>query len=306
MLAFSTCWNSHRHTDGEEMVREILELGFDTIELSHGLKVSLLPGAIAMAERGDVKVSGLHNPCPSPVEVRIDAPDVYEFTSYRQADRTRGNKMAIKTIENTAKWGGKYIVLHLGTVPVKPFTSDLEAMVKDGKIHSREYVAAKHKALRAREKHAPLPLKRAIDTVTRLSEHAKEHKVFLAIESRSHFEQMPNEREMVQIQEHFKDDPWVGYWHDFGHVQRKANLDLLDHDEWLGRMEPYLVGGHLHDVQWPHRDHRVPFQGSIKYDGLVPFFPKEKPLVWELSPRRKTEDVRDAFARWKSTYPETL
>ena len=44
MLAFSTCWNNSRHTDGEEMIDEILELGFDTLELSHGMTVAKLPG----------------------------------------------------------------------------------------------------------------------------------------------------------------------------------------------------------------------------------------------------------------------
>ena len=44
MIAFSTCWNSSRHNDGEEMIDEILELGFDTIEISHGLSIALLPG----------------------------------------------------------------------------------------------------------------------------------------------------------------------------------------------------------------------------------------------------------------------
>ena len=32
MIAFSTCWNSGRHTDGEAMLREIKRLGFDLIE----------------------------------------------------------------------------------------------------------------------------------------------------------------------------------------------------------------------------------------------------------------------------------
>ena len=44
MLVFSTCWNSHRHQDGEEMIDEILSLGFDHVELAHGIKLSLLPG----------------------------------------------------------------------------------------------------------------------------------------------------------------------------------------------------------------------------------------------------------------------
>jgi hypothetical protein len=40
MPAFSTCWNSYRHTDGEPMIEEIVDLGFDRIELSHGMTIA--------------------------------------------------------------------------------------------------------------------------------------------------------------------------------------------------------------------------------------------------------------------------
>lgn len=54
MLVFSTCWNSHRHQDGEEMIDEILSLGFDHVELSHGIKLSLLPGIMRAVKAGKV------------------------------------------------------------------------------------------------------------------------------------------------------------------------------------------------------------------------------------------------------------
>src|SRR4029434_6855087 len=45
VIAFSTCWNSGRHTDGDAMLQEIkTELGFDFIELGHGTRLSLVPG----------------------------------------------------------------------------------------------------------------------------------------------------------------------------------------------------------------------------------------------------------------------
>ena len=44
MYSLSSCWNSNRHTDGRAMLREIRELGFDYAELSHGIRISLLPG----------------------------------------------------------------------------------------------------------------------------------------------------------------------------------------------------------------------------------------------------------------------
>ena len=43
MLAFSTCWNNSRHTDGEAMIEEIVDLGFSHIELSHGMTIAKLP-----------------------------------------------------------------------------------------------------------------------------------------------------------------------------------------------------------------------------------------------------------------------
>jgi sugar phosphate isomerase/epimerase len=115
---------------------------------------------------------------------------------------------------------------------------------------------------------------------------------------------MPTEREMLTLQEHFADHPWVGYWHDFGHVQLKHNLGLLDHIAWLERIAPHLIGGHVHDVEWPARDHRVPFSGTLDYAPLLKFFPPACPLVWELSPTREAGEIRKALTRWRSEFPE--
>ena len=109
---------------------------------------------------------------------------------------------------------------------------------------------------------------------------------------------------MITLQEHFKDNQWIGYWHDFGHVQLKHNLGLLDHDEWLGKMAPHILGAHVHDVHWPHRDHRVPFTGTLDYQKLLAHIPKELPHVWELSPRRKPKQILQAIEIWKKAFPE--
>ncbi len=53
MYSLSTCWNSHRHTDGRAMLREIRELGFDYAELSHGIRISLLPGILDAVDAGE-------------------------------------------------------------------------------------------------------------------------------------------------------------------------------------------------------------------------------------------------------------
>src|SRR5205823_3255860 len=69
MISFSTCWNSGRHTAGDEMLREIKDLGFNRIELGHGIRISLMPGIQKMFEAGEVEFTSLHNFCPLPVEI---------------------------------------------------------------------------------------------------------------------------------------------------------------------------------------------------------------------------------------------
>ncbi len=306
MLAFSTCWNNSRHTDGEAMIEEIVGLGFSNIELSHGMTIAKLPGIKKAYERGLFVCSGVHNFFPSPVEVMIDAPDAYEFTSHRPFDRQRALDMTFRSLDLAAEFKARYLVLHMGSVPMKSakWTKPLTEMVAAGGQHSPEYVAEKISFVKKREKIGPLYFHRAIEALEKIAERAAEVGVMLAVESRSKFEDMPTEREMLVLQDHFKDHPGVGYWHDFGHVQLKHNLGLLDHLEWLGKISPHLIGGHVHDVQWPARDHRTPFSGTLDYAALLRFFPAACPLVWELSPTREAGEIKTALTRWQAEFPE--
>ncbi len=306
MLAFSSCWNNSRHTDGEAMIEEIVELGFSNIELSHGMTIAKLPGIRKAYEAGMFTCAGVHNYFPSPVEVMIDAPDAYEYTSHRPFDRQRAMEMTLKTLEIAAEFKAHYIVLHMGSVPLKTakFTKPLTKMVAAGEQRDRSYIKGKLNFIKKREKIAPLYYQRAIEALEELATKAEEYGVKLAVESRSRFEDMPNEREMVKLQEHFKDNPWIGYWHDFGHVQLKHNLGLLEHYEWLDSMAPFIIGGHVHDVQWPARDHRTPFAGTLDYTEILKYFPADCPLIWELSPTRETEEIKNSLEIWKQKFPE--
>ncbi len=309
MLSFSTCWNNSRHTDGEEMIDEILAMGFDTLELSHGMTIAKLPGIQRAFAAGKFKCVGVHNYFPSPTEVIIDAPDAYEFGSDDPRERSRAMDHTLRTLEVASEFHAKYVVLHMGSVrsmPHKKWTKLLTNKLGDGLQLTGEYADDKLACVKKREKSGPKYYQRAIDTLERLIEPAKEAGVVLAVESRSKYEDVPDEREMIALQEHFKECPQIGYWHDFGHVGLKHNLGLLDHDQWLEKMAPYLIGSHLHDVQWPKRDHRVPFTGSLPYDQLLRHFKPEMPFTWELSPTRKTEQILTAFDLWKRKFPETL
>ena len=55
MYSLSSCWNSNRHTDGAAMLREIRDMGFEYAELSHGIRISLLPGILQAVDAGEIK-----------------------------------------------------------------------------------------------------------------------------------------------------------------------------------------------------------------------------------------------------------
>lgn len=308
MLAFSTCWNNARHTDGFSMIGEIVNLGFRNIELSHGMTLAKLPGIRRAFGEGLFTCSGVHNYFPAPVEVMIDAPDAYEFTSHRQSDRQRALDMTFRTLDIAAEFKAAYLVLHMGSVPlnISKGTKRLTSMVAEGRQSTPAYAREKISFVRLREKIAPLYFHRAAEALQAIADRAASCGVALAVESRSHFEDMPTEREMLRLLDLFTGNPLVGYWHDFGHVQLKHNLGLLDHSEWLDRVSPHIIGGHVHDVQWPARDHRTPYSGTIDYAPLLTRFPAGCPLIWELSSTRSSAEITEALAIWRKMFPDRL
>src|SRR5678809_822309 len=156
MISFSTCWNSGRHTAGDDMLREIkTELGFDSIELGHGIRLSLMPGIQKMFDSGQVRFSSLHNFCPLPVEVMGASPDCYTFSSSSVRERERAVKQTLQTIDFAERLEAPFVVLHLGRVPMKPVTEPLIALAKAGEIYSRKYVRRKVDAVAKREEAAP-------------------------------------------------------------------------------------------------------------------------------------------------------
>lgn len=299
MIAFSTCWNTHRHNDGQAIAEEVLKLGFDSIEISHGTRLTLMEGFFRAVDQNVIKVSSVHHPCPSPIEILQDAPDVYEFSDSLQLNRNRAIKLAEQSLETAARVGASRMVVHLGSVPMKPITTDLEYLALSGKQFGRDYIAAKLELVRQRQALASAPFDRALKAIEALLPLSEKVGVKIGIETRSHFEQIPTFAEFETLMDHFKDSPWVGTWHDFGHVQRQANLGLLNHEEALRAIAPNLVGCHIHDVGWPHRDHRVPFSSNgVDFPALLPLVPLNVPLIWEISRSQPKEAIVKARDEW--------
>jgi len=284
------------------MLREIkTELGFDSIELGHGIRLSLMPGIQKMFDTGQVHFTSLHNFCPLPVEVMVASPNCYEFSTVSHEERERAVKQTFQTIDFAERLGAPVVVLHLGEVKMQPITDRLIMMTKAGEHFSRGYVRAKLKAVETRERRAPAHLQRVKDCLDRIVEHAASKNVRLALESRRGYEEIPSERELPNLLDELNSEQ-VGYWHDFGHSQIKENLGFIDHAEWLGVVGSRALGCHVQDCVWPARDHEVPFTGGVDFDKLVPLLPRNCLFVWEMSPNKTADAIRQSVQAWKERF----
>src|SRR6059036_2939310 len=139
MFAFSTCWNSHRHTDGRALLAEVRALGFEYAELGHGTRITLVEGIQAAVAAGEIKICSVHNFCPLPVGVMHPAPDYYLPSSLRETERQLAVRHTLRTIEFGASLGAKFVVLHLGSVEMRDYTGKLMKLLAAGKASTSKF-----------------------------------------------------------------------------------------------------------------------------------------------------------------------
>ena len=169
------------------MVEEILSLGFESLELSHGIRSSQLEGVVKARERHEFSVSSLHNFLPMPVEVLTDSPDCYEFTSDRAKERDRALRLTLSTIDWAEKLGAPFVVVHTGRIRSLDLTAPLRKMVEQGKIYTRKFIARKLEAVQTREKVAELHTARILQLLREAVSYAGKRGVKLGIENREYF-----------------------------------------------------------------------------------------------------------------------
>jgi len=305
MYSLSTCWNSGRHTDGRAMLREIRDLGFEYAELSHGIRISLLPGILDAVQAGEIKISTLHNFCPLPMGVHYPAPNLFKFSSEDRRERESAWKHSLKTIETAARVGAKLVVLHSGQVDIKDYNDKLEDMVARGERETPRYRKLVEEMDSKRERRKERALELSLDMIRNLADAAAGEGLLLGIENREAVEEIPFDHDLPIFLAQLP--PNVRYWHDCGHAQIKENLGLIQHALHLEGMAERLGGLHVHDViadEEGQHDHCPPGFGMIDYAALRPWVRSEHIKVLELSPGTESDHVRRGFEHIKSVWGE--
>jgi sugar phosphate isomerase/epimerase len=285
------------------MLREIREMGFEYAELSHGIRISLLPGVFEAVEAGEIKISTLHNFCPLPMGVNHAAPNIFKFTSEDRRERENAYRHTLKTLETAERVQAKLVVLHMGAIDMKDYTDRMIDMVGAGLKDSPKYEKLCMEVMEKRESKKEKYVDLANELLARFADEAKSRGIKLGIENREALEEIPFESDFTLFFRQFPGDT-VRYWHDCGHAQIKQNLGFIDHVMHLESMAEHLHGFHIHDVQFPGRDHCPPGTGGIDFAALKPFVKPEHIKVFEMSPGLSAEEVRAGVAHLKSIWGE--
>lgn len=285
------------------MLREIRELGFDHAELSHGTRISLLPGILEAVDAGEIKVSSLHNFCPLPMGVTHSAPNLYQFSAEKPREREMALKHTLKTLEFATRVNAPLVVLHMGSIEMKDYSEKLKEMLARGEGQSPKFQKLAAEAAEKREARKEKWVERAYETLRQFLPEAESRGIKLGIENREALEEIPLDSDFGFFFREFP-SPAVTYWHDTGHAQIKENLGFIRHAMHLESLADRLAGFHIHDVQSPARDHCAPGSGMIDFMSLKPMVKPHHIKVFEFSPSLTIEQVRNGVEHVKRIWGE--
>lgn len=283
------------------MLREIRELGFEYAELSHGTRISLVPGIIDAVEAGEIKISSLHNFCPLPMGVTHSAPNLYQFSADRPREREMAERFTRKTLEFATRVNAPLVVLHSGSIEMKDYTDRLLDMAARGEKETPKYEKLCAEVNQKREAKKEPYLERTKEMINKLLGEAESRGLKLGIENRQALEELPLDSDYPFL---FREitSPQVVYWHDTGHAQIKENLGFIHHALHLESLADRLAGFHIHDVQFPGRDHCAPGTGTIDFAGLARLVKPDHIKVFEFSPSLSVEEAKAGVAYIKELW----
>lgn len=286
------------------MLREIAALGFEFAELSHGIRITLVPGILRAVEEGIIKISSTHNFCPLPTGVVQAAPNLFEPSATDAREHDQWLRHTKRSLDFAAQVKARALVCHLGSVtffwfnPARDLGKYLDRTPEAGRhADDKAYRTLLQKSLAKLRKRMPPFWEQVKKSVNEVLDYATQKNVKLGLENREKFEELPIDADYADFLAGLPPNAPVGYWHDTGHADIKESMGLLRHREHLEKLVPRTIGFHLHDVNAQGQDHQPVGGGHIDFKMISEFWRPEHLLTLEFGPRVTVDEVRASKQR---------
>lgn len=271
MIAISTMWNALKQPDGAALIDELNDLGFNAVELSRHLTRDQIEQLKPYL--GRTKACSIHNFCPIlPDHPQSDSEsDPIHLSSLDISERKQAVRWTVRTMEMAADLEIPIVVLHLGEVD----TYDRSYLMYDFyEYGEREFEAFSDKVSEAmdwRERKQAKHQDAVLFSLDELNEIALRMDIFLAIENRPRYYQIPNFDEVEMFFNVFAGSN-MRYWHDVGHAVLQERIGLCWSNRWLEAYKDHLIGVNLHDLK-DLEEYHPPSFGDVDFDDVIAELP---------------------------------
>lgn len=290
-LSISTMWNFRKADSGEQLLDQLLALGFSRVELNYQVKKEWLPGIEKYVAEGRIQISSVHNVFPKVTDERFNTDSL--MLGYPDEDlRSRAVELSKGSIEWAVKLGAKAVVFHPTEVPLAPeaFDIPLKKLIAAHQSDTREFASLQQEMMAARNT-SPY-FSQMLKSIHELSDYVVKqgYDLRLGMENRAMCHQIPTYPEMDLIANEFSGGP-VGLWLDTGHgiMMQEMGLQSLPLSDKAAEM---IVGMHIHDAV-DGLDHYAPC--TLPGNVLSPFrkYIEKCPIrVLELSGRLSADEIK--------------
>lgn len=292
MLGISTCWWHNKSLKGDEIISDILELGFESVELEYRITNSIYKQMKPQLNK-PLKVLSTHNffPMPEDRAHKKGSGDFLLLSSTDRDERSAAVEYSIRTIEHASDLEARAVILHLGHVDMPNPVERFRELHLSGEMDQSEDLALINEQRRIRENAHGKNLDAVLFSLEKLNREAEQRGVSLGIENRYHFHEIPDFEEIGTILREFEGGS-IRYWHDVGHAAVQENLRILRQKDLLDAYSEKMIGMHIHDVRGLD-DHFSPGQGEIEYGEIRPFIKPDLVKVLEIHSKVERKELQE-------------
>lgn len=303
MLGISTCWWFNRVSRGDEIVSDILELGLKGVELEYRMSNPIFQQMKPKLNKV-LNVLTIHNFFPLPEAIPPDkaSGDLFLLSSTESDERSNAVRYTIRTIEHAHELGARAVIFHLGRVDMPNPAQDFFRLYRNGKIVEKEGLAFVGEQKLIREASKKRNLDAVLLSLERLNREAEKWGIFLGIENRYHFHEIPDLEEIGLILGKFEGGN-IRYWHDVGHAKVKENMGLYTQRDLLEAYSEEMIGIHLHDARGLD-DHLAPGQGEVDYNEIRSFMKPSIIKILEVHPKVTRDELLEGIRFIRKTILE--
>lgn len=293
MFGISTAWISGKVSDGNELLHRLEETGLSAIEIDYRVTHAMLEAMRPRLAREEFKVLSVHNYCPLPEGYsKEQATSLFQPTALDEDERKLAITHSITSLQVAADLGAQVVVFHLGQVDMDPEESALMNYFRDDKVSSKEATEFREAKMVERHRKASPHLQALLRTMDRIHNEAVKRGVYIGVENRYHYHQIPFGTEFELLFDEFRGGH-LRYWHDCGHAELNHRLGFLNHEsDLLARYEAHLIGFHIHDIN-SLKDHKAPGQGNMDFSRIARYQKNHMLKILEVHQPATAEHIRE-------------